>query len=80
MVCTIVASIKSSLGLVVACKKVGATHSLARGCRATHNPCVVGGIYVSIHDVCGGAVGSPSPWGLGLWVAPTAGSSIATTP
>ena len=37
-------------------------------------------LYVSIHDVCGGAVGSPSPWGLGLWVAPTAGSSIATTP
>ena len=27
-----------------------------------------------------GAVGSPSPWGLGLWVAPTEGSSIATTP
>ena len=43
VVCTIVASIKSSLGLVVACKKVGATHSPARGCRATHSPCAVGG-------------------------------------
>ena len=37
------ASIKSCLGLVVACKRVGATHSPTRGCRATHSPCVVGG-------------------------------------
>ena len=37
------ASIKSCLGLVVACKRVGATHSPARGCGATHSPCVVGG-------------------------------------
>ena len=37
------ASIKSCLGLVVACKRVGATHSPTRGCEATHSPCVVGG-------------------------------------
>ena len=37
------ASIKSCLGLVVACKRVGATHSPTRGCGATHSPCVVGG-------------------------------------
>ena len=37
------ASIKSCLGLVVACKRVGATHSPAKGCGATHSPCVVGG-------------------------------------
>ena len=35
----------------------------------------------TIGGVClGGAVGSPSYWGLGLWVAPITGSSIATTP
>ena len=38
------ASIKSCLGLVVACKRVGATHSPARGCGATHSPCAVGGM------------------------------------
>ena len=38
------ASIKSCLGLVVACKRVGATHSPTRGCGATHSPCIVGGI------------------------------------
>ena len=43
MVSTIVASIKNSLGLVMACKKVGATHSPTRGCGATHSPCFVGG-------------------------------------
>ena len=45
------ASIKSCLGLVVACKRVGATHSPTRGCGATHSPCVVGGI--KMHELEG---------------------------
>ena len=46
VVSTIVASIKRSLGLVMACEKVGATHSPARGYGATHSPCFVRGICI----------------------------------